>query len=335
MSPLSRKTVLTALACAVASTLAHAETSQPQQVVPSIQGRAGSEFASPIGGHEIELDARDRAALHAVEGWVKRNVPPTASADGAIVLTYGSAIPSIVCAPMMVCDVALQEGEIVNDVLIGDQARWELTPAVEGETGDPSRRRMHIIIKPHDIGLRTSVVITTSRRVYHLALVSRSHDYMRYVSFFYPGDTQRAWEKARTRMMAQENSQVGLPDITVDDLNFNYALDGDSPPWKPIRVFDDNEKTYIQMPPAMKVTEAPALIIIDENGDTMLTNYRVKAGYYIVDRLFNEGALILGVGGDQTRVGIHRTTEIGATSGRPVQRTAAAPWGPGPWGPNR
>lgn len=36
--------------------------------------------------------------------------------------------------------------------------------------------------------------------------------------------------------------------LQVDDLKFHYALSGDNAPWKPVRVFDDGRKVYIQFP---------------------------------------------------------------------------------------
>ncbi len=60
-----------------------------------------------------------------------------------------------------------------------------------------------------------------------------------------------------------------------------------------MRVFDDGSKTFIQFPPGLKSSEAPALFV-SSDGNTQLVNYRVKGDYYIVDRLFDEARLIVG-----------------------------------------
>ena len=60
---------------------------------------------------------------------------------------------------------------------------------------------------------------------------------------------------------------------------------------------------YIQMPPEMKSSEAPALLV-NAGGGTQMVNYRVKGNYYVVDRLVTDAILVSGVGRDQDRVTI-------------------------------
>jgi type IV secretory pathway VirB9-like protein len=79
---------------------------------------------------------------------------------------------------------------------------------------------------------------------------------------------------------------------------------------RPIRVFDDGVKTYIQMPVASQRTEAPVLVVEGPDGGEMV-NYRVKGDVYVVDRLFNRAALIVGAGKHAKKVQITRRTQIG------------------------
>ena len=72
---------------------------------------------------------------------------------------------------------------------------------------------------------------------------------------------------------------------------------------QPIRAFDDGSHVYIQMPPRMKSSEAPALLV-DAGSGTQMVNYRVKGNYYVVDRLVTDAILVSGVGRDQDRVTI-------------------------------
>ena len=72
-------------------------------------------------------------------------------------------------------------------------------------------------------------------------------------------------------------------------------IKGDSPNWRPTRVFDDGAKTYIQFPKDLSVSEAPPLFVTERKGKTAnLVNYRVKGDYYVVDRLFDAAELRLG-----------------------------------------
>ncbi|OCR85973.1 conjugal transfer protein, partial [Campylobacter fetus subsp. testudinum] len=65
--------------------------------------------------------------------------------------------------------------------------------------------------------------------------------------------------------------------------------------FKPLRVYNDGLKTYIQMPKNMKFYEAPALMILDNDNNKEIVNYRLKVDTFIVDRLFNKAILISGV----------------------------------------
>jgi type IV secretion system protein VirB9 len=91
------------------------------------------------------------------------------------VFIFGATMPVLVCAPLYVCDLALQTGESVNDLNIGDSVRWRISPATQG-AGETAVT--HLIIKPSDIGLTTNMVITTNRRTYTIKLVSRRQDWM-------------------------------------------------------------------------------------------------------------------------------------------------------------
>ena len=77
-------------------------------------------------------------------------------------------------------------------------------------------------------------------------------------------------------------------------LRFRYEITGDDPPWRPVRVFDDQRKVYIQFPSGLVQGEAPPLFVVGQDGDAELVNYRVRGTYYIVDRLFAAAELRLG-----------------------------------------
>lgn len=91
-------------------------------------------------------------------------------------------------------------------------------------------------------------------------------------------------------------------------------MSGDSPPWRPLRAFDDGERVYIQFPAGIAQGELPPLFVIGSAGDAQLVNYRYRAPYYIADRLFAAGEHRLG--GDKAQVvRISRTDGVGAQSG--------------------
>ncbi len=71
-------------------------------------------------------------------------------------------------------------------------------------------------------------------------------------------------------------------------------LRGDNPPWKPVRVFDDGKKVYIQFPDHIDRGEAPPLFVVGQDGQSELVNYRMRGNFYVVDRLFSTAELRLG-----------------------------------------
>jgi len=102
--------------------------------------------------------------------------------------------------------------------------------------------------------------------------------------------------------------------VRVDNLNFRYRIEGDDPPWRPLRAFDDGRKVYIQMPSGLSQGEAPPLFIAGADGRPNLVSYRVRGPYYIVDRMFGVAELRLGESPQ-------RTVRIVRTDARPVSRT--------------
>lgn len=236
-------------------------------------------------------------------------IAPVAGSDGTIRYVYGTTQPSIVCAVLQVCDVELQAGEQVNSINLGDSARWLVEPAI---TGSGPSEVQHLIIKPQDVGLETSLVVTTNRRTYHFLLRSHRTQFMPRVAFSYPEDAQAKWEALRTREV-KERREATIPQTGeyMGDLNFDYTVTGEAG-WKPVRVYNDGRKTIIQMASAIAQTEAPSLLVVRKEGgvftdeETVLVNYRVQNDRYIVDSVFDRAILIAGVGSGQERVTIQR-----------------------------
>ena len=94
--------------------------------------------------------------------------------------------------------------------------------------------------------------------------------------------------------------------ITAEKLNFGYKVTGGDEHLRPLRVYDDGAKTYIQMRPDMQNREAPALVVLGADGKGEMTNYRVREQTYIVDRLFDRARLVLGSGKKAQKVEISR-----------------------------
>ncbi len=203
-------------------------------------------------------------------------------------------------APGQVSLISLQQGEDLVSVSAGDTARWMVGDTV---SGSGSEARVNIIVKPVSSGLSTNLVITTTRRAYLLELRSFRETYMAALSWRYPDDE---WASNA------DGHSVGRPGrvLSPDKLAFRYVISGDRPDWRPVRVFDDSVKTYVEFPVTVNTAETPPLFLIGDGRKPELVNYRVKGRFYIVDRLFREAQLRIGEA-PQTVVTFKRIDEEG------------------------
>ncbi len=213
--------------------------------------------------------------------------------------------PILACAPLHLCVVQLEQGENINNIELGDSAHWAVYTALMGTA---SRGSYQVAIKPLQGNISTDLVITTSKRTYNFGLVSKMGQPTQVVNFYYPQETlQNAVEKThqfdtRRQSSTFENAVVSSsPLVAMNHLNFDYTLRGDRPTWVPTRIFDDGDKTFIQMPAVAERGDLPVLYLL-RDGKVQLTNYRYRQPYYIVDGLFKTAYLISGKGRQQAKV---------------------------------
>ena len=172
-----------------------------------------------------------------------------------------------------------------------------------------------MIVKPLDVGLETSLVVTTNRRTYHMRLRSHRREFMPRIAFIYPEDAQAKWDAVKTRenhaLQIKQSQTIPSTGEYLGDLDFLYKVSG-SASWKPLRVYNDGLKTIIQMPTTFSQQEAPILMVLREDSglfskaETTMVNYRLQEDRYVVDAVFDKAVLITGVGGKQNRITITR-----------------------------
>jgi type IV secretion system protein VirB9 len=270
------KVIVLLAVAAVTATPALADAPVPDLVIP-VAKKGGSGALARIKPHSIPALGR-RTPRREGDG---------VAVEGQTQAWWDGAVYRLMTAPGRVSDVALQPGETLIAVAAGDTARW-----VIGDTtsGSGITRRTHILVKPAASGLRTNLVIATDRRVYHLELETGGSPATS-LSWTYPEDALLALEKKQSAVA--EPAPVAAP-VAVERLNFNYAIDGDSPSWRPVRAFDDGRQVFVEFPPALRSGEAPPLFVVGASGAPELVNYRQRGRYYIVDRLFSAAELRLG-----------------------------------------
>ena len=221
------------------------------------------------------------------------------------------ALYQVYTSPGRVTAIALQEGEELVAVSAGDTVRW-----IVGDTssGSGATLRVNVLVKPTRVGLKTNMVVTTNRRAYLIELSSTPQAWMASASWDYPKDRILALQKQTKEAQAATPVDAGL---SLENIRFRYAITGGSPPWKPLRAFDDGQKVYIQFPGGIAQGELPPLFVIGAQGDGQLVNYRFRSPYYVVDRLFGAAELRLGgtQGGRAETVRIERTDGVARGGG--------------------
>lgn len=201
------------------------------------------------------------------------------------------ALYQVYCAPEDITDIALQPGEKLigtGPVAAGDTVRWIIG---DTQSGTGASERIHILVKPTAPDLNTNLIINTDRRTYHLELHSDARTYMASVSWAY-GEGQLI--AIRQQSAAAEVAAPVASGIDLSALKFRYRIEGDHPPWRPVRAFDDGKQVFIEFPAGIAQGQMPPLWVIGAEGGGQLVNYRVRQNYMIVDQLFAAAELRLG-----------------------------------------
>ncbi|WP_018454768.1 P-type conjugative transfer protein TrbG [Bradyrhizobium sp. WSM4349] len=253
---------------------------------PVLGGKAGAkEEAEPVSRVETansaaRVEPRKRGYFNAAQIY--------AFSPGALYQVYA--------APGQITDIALEEGEQLTGsgpIAAGDTVRWVVG---DTESGSGDTRRVHILVKPTRASIETNLVVNTDRRTYLIELRSRERPYMPSIAWYYPETVRERSRSATLRPVLPDPAQRV----------FRYAIEGDSPPWRPLAAYDDGRKVYIEFPQGIVQGEMPPLFVIGPDGKTELVNYRAHGNVLIVDRLFAAAELRLG-GEHQQKVRIVRT----------------------------
>ena len=240
----------------------------PPQVEPAPQ-RAGRAVA-PI------------SALTSANADARRRPDPEAFVDATQVYDYApGALYEVYAAPGYLSTILLEPGEAIVTVAAGDTTRWMVEETTSGDLAEP---RTMLLVKPTRAGIRTNIVLATDRRTYLIeAIAVQGSAYSAQTAWRYPDEA------------ARRNSE-GIGGVALEDLNFRYRVEtvrGRAPHWRPVRVFDDGRRTYVEFPLDIATSEAPPLFLRD-GADVALVNYRVAGNRYVIDRLFDVAELRLG-----------------------------------------
>jgi type IV secretion system protein TrbG len=259
----------------------------------------------PLPGPKAPADPADPHARVEEANGAARVQPTRAGYINAMqVYPYSDgALYQVYAAPGQITDIALAAGEQLvgaGPVAAGDTVRWVIG---DTESGTGPTKRIHILVKPTRPDLITNLVINTDRRTYHVELRSTEKTYMASVSWAYAQDQLIALRRQNAAAVAGTAVASG---VDINALNFRYKIEGDTPPWRPLRAFDDGRQVFIAFPTGIGQGEMPPLWVIGPAGGAELVNYRIQGNHMVVDRLFAAAELRLG-GETQKKVRIVRS----------------------------
>jgi type IV secretion system protein TrbG len=211
--------------------------------------------------------------------------------DGTILYPYGLAQVNLITKRMMYSKIILQEGEKIMSAAAGDTTRWNILPDYIGDTDSYTPV---VLVKPFMGGLQTSLSIITNKRDYDIIIQSvNSGDYMPRIGFYYPQEKADAIDVGLPPDKI-ENNDSNQPKINIENIKYDYRIKGDRGlSWYPTSVFEDGKKVFIRMSDQVDSSQLPVFMMIDRSGQTEVVNYRYFKPYYVVDTIFNQGALIL------------------------------------------
>lgn len=259
----------------------------------------GSVFAGHAYAGAKYNELEDAAVAQAKVWQAGGKARPLMSSDGKIVFAYGQSMPKLTCSPLRACDVEMEPGEKVKKVILADGVNWTWDAAESVERG---KTVQHVVFQPKDNELESNVIITTDRRTYHIKLYSPKVEgaYLNRAGFYYPSELVSSWaDKMGVEAEAQakdEGLNVLPVAVSPQKLAFDYRVDGDAD-FKPVRVFNDGERVYMEMPDSLRNGENPVLLLKDEKDKEMVVNYRREVDgttgtiHYVVDKLFSKAEL--------------------------------------------
>jgi type IV secretory pathway VirB9-like protein len=243
------------------------------------------------------------------------SVANVAAATFSNVWYADNAETTLRCPALYECTITLQPGEQITDAYSADIPDFD-PHDLYGPNNTPS-----VIFRPVRAGLRTNVVMTTDKHVYHLLIISTNGKEPAYYSFRYStarpgvafhaspaavppaGDVQQLQYQTATVgsvLPAQDLSRVNLADVCNHDI---YRTDDQPAEWRPQIVCNDGHHTFIQLAPYHAApNEAPLIEAAYADAAnpnvvaTQLVNYTpyMAQGRIVVDGVYDNLVMIVG-----------------------------------------
>lgn len=216
---------------------------------------------------------------------------PFTGTDGVLRFPYGGRTePTLTCRPLYVCDVVLQPGESILNIGTGDTVRWVIAAAQSG----PSGNTPHVFVKPTETSLETNMVVTTTKHVYYLRLLSGTAAPNPRIGFYYPEeDAQKEVDRQRDAQRLVADKSLDLPVVPPEQLDTNYRTAGERT-LLPTRIYNDGLHTFLEY--TTLPNDLPVLYAVAPDGSNQIVNFRLSNLTFVVDGTPSGIDLVLNAG---------------------------------------
>lgn len=216
-------------------------------------------------------------------------------------------IYELITSPKAITDFRLRPGEqIAGTPITNDSANWQFSMGSSIENGETVQ---HLFIRPLKVGLDTSMIILTNERTYYFRMASFENSYMTALRFRYPKQAADGTyvDEAFADYLYDPAAVEGYSfDMTQANYDYQVRVKHGKPAWKPVTVFSDNVKTYIQFPVDIQNSDELPSVYIVRNGDETLVNFRYIGNMCQIDTVITDRQRILLKSGQSDQVEIRR-----------------------------
>ncbi len=219
--------------------------------------------------HYLKIENLHNVMRYILSHYPHGKYPLLVKSNGEILYPYNIINPVVFIRIRRLSLIKFPNGTKINSVALGNSLDFTVAK-VSNDNGD------YLIVKPTHPYLRTSLVVTTSKRIYYFTLISTMHRFVPIVGFYYPG----LFIKRYKNTVKTVHSEIAFPKkhFAFKDLNFDYFTTGHG--YKISRIFNNGKETFIKIGNLHGIPH-PA-IFVRINHKNYLVNFLYKNGYYIL-----------------------------------------------------
>jgi len=208
---------------------------------------------------------------------------------GVKYLYVDDADNKIVCSVQSLCDIALLKNDTLVNWIMTKGGVW-LDSARKKTSYVDNNGRTHVVLQATDVDGDNPVILVGTDTQYHFNLIATQ------------GKTTNQYVFIE-RDVKEYNSQNSIIDdgVGIDFTNKKFSYDryvlyGDvDSVIRPLAVFNDGKKTYIQMSKYINQTDLPTIYTVDRDGSLQtVAGVRYRKPYFIVDGVKPRYAVIVG-----------------------------------------